>query len=241
MTMMVKAQNMQARLQALQEWSRRKSDAQALDNRRAEWTAQFKKLKKVVDQLDWIGMREHTQAECQSQVKLVRTLVAKAMEILEDGGADERLTHEDHWVKTLGATDKLVAQFSEFVAIGWNTLIADLGSFTPPRTIRATLPFSRPGNREAFDEYNQLYVRYQHLTRTDGPATLDDVLALRRLAVLLQQTAARFNFSEVPEAVSLFYVAISSGKGAPLALFTNEVRDWLEAEGQAEAFMVVSR
>jgi len=241
MTMMVKAQNMQARLHALEEWSRRKSDAQALDNRRAEWTAQCKKLKKVVDQLDWIGVRDHALAECQSQVKLVRTLVAKATEILQDRGADERLTHEDHWVKTLGATDKLVTQLSEFVVIGWNTLVTDLGNFTPPATIRVTLPFSRPGNREAFDEYSEIHTRYQRLARTEGPATLDEVLALRRLAPRLQETAARFNFSEVPEAVSQFYMAISSGQGAPLALFTNEVREWLEAEGQAEAFMVVSR
>jgi len=241
MTMMVKAQDMQARLLALQEWSRRKYDAQALDQRRGEWIAQCKKLKKVVDQLDWIGVREHTLAECQSQVKLVRALVAKATEILEDGGADERLTQEDQWVKTLGATDKLVAQFTEFVVIGWNTLVADLGSFTPPATIRATLPFSRPGNREAFDEYSEIHGRFQRLARTEGPATLDEVIALRRLAVRLQEIAARFNFSEVPEAVSQFYMAISSGQGAPLALLTNEVREWLEAEGQAEVFMVVSR
>ena len=67
------------------------------------------------------------------------------------------------------------------------------------------------------------------------------MIALRRLAVRLQETAARFNFSEVPEAVSQFYMAISSGQGAPLALLTNEVREWLEAEGQAEVFMVVGR
>jgi len=241
MTMMVKAQETQARLLALQEWSRRKYDAQALDKRRAEWTAQYKKLKKVVDQLNWVSVHEHALAKCESQVKLVRTLAAKATEILQDGGADERLTHEDHWAKTLNATEKLVSQLSEFVVIGWNRFVAELGNFTPPATIKATLPFSRPGNREAFDEYSEVHGRYQRLARMDGPATLDDVLAIRRLAALLQETAAHFNFSEVPGAVSQFYMAISTGQGAPLALFTNEVRAWLEVEGQAEAFMVVSR
>jgi hypothetical protein len=241
MTMTLKAQDMHARLQVLQDWERRKYDAQALDKRRAEWTAQCKKLKKVVEQLEWIGNREHALTECQSQVKLVRALVAKATETLQDGGGDERLTHEDHWAKILNATEKLVSQLNEFVVSGWNAFVANLGNLPQPATIRATLPLSRPGNRQAFDDYSETHSRFQRVARTDGPATQEDVFALRRLALLLGDTAARFNFSEVPEAVSEFYMAISSGKGAPLALFTNEVRAWLEAEGQAEAFMVVSR
>lgn len=241
MTIMNKALDIQARLQALQEWSRRKYDAQALDNRRAEWAEQLKQLKKAVEQLDWIGIREQALTQCEQQARLVRNLIAQAAQVLADGGTDEQLTHESQWTKTLAATGKLVSQLRDAVSDGWKALIANLGAFPPPATLQATLPLSRPGNREAFNAYSQTYAQYQRLARAEGPCACDDVAAMRRLATTLQQLSARFNFDEVPEAVSQFFAAISSGTGAPLSLLTDEVRNWLVAEGQAEAFIVVSR
>lgn len=241
MTMIDKALNIQARLQALQEWSRRKKDAQALDHRRAEWAEQLKKLKKAVDQLDWIGTEEQALAQHQPQIILVRGLVAQAAQILVDGGTDERLTHDNQWAKTLAATEKLVSQLRAAVASGWKALVTDLGDFPLPAEIEATLPFSRPGNREAFSAYETAHEQYQRLARTERPGTWEEVAAIRHLTDRLREQAARFNFAEVPEAVGRFFAAIASGKGAPLSLLTDEVRDWLETEGQAEAFMIVSR
>jgi hypothetical protein len=241
MTMMDTALDIQSRLQALQQWSRRKYDAQALDHRRAEWTEQFKLLKKAVDQLDWIGNREQTLAQCEAQVKLVRGLVARATQVLADGGTDEQLTDEDRWAKTISATKKLVTQLTEAAQSGWQTFVGDLGIFTPPGTLRVTLPMSRPGNRQALGAYEITYAQYQRLARAERPATYEDVATMRKLAAHLQELATHFNFAEVPAAVSEFFVAISSGRGAPLALLTNEVREWLEAEGQADTFVVVSR
>jgi hypothetical protein len=241
MSMMDEALEIQVRLQALQEWARRKHDAQALDHRRAEWTEQFKLMKRAVDQLDWIGKRGQTLAQFQAQVKLVSGLIAQAAQVLADGGTDEQLTHENQWAKCISATKKLVTHLGEAVEAGWNTFVEDLGSFTPPATLRVTLPMSRPGNRQALSAYEMTYAQYQRLARAERPSTYEDVATIRKLVAHLQELASRFNFDEVPEAVSQFYVAISSGRGAPLALLTNEVRDWLEAEGQADAFVVVSR
>jgi hypothetical protein len=241
MTMMNEALEIQARLQALQEWTRRKNDARALGHRRAEWTEQFKLLKKAVDQLEWIGNREQTLEQHQSQVKLVYNLLAQAKQVLTDGGSDEQLTHENQWAKTINATKSLVSRLTESVESGWKTFIADLGSFPAPATIRTTLPMSRPGNRQALAAYEITHAQYQRLTRAERPGTYEDVATIRKLTAHLRELAARFNFAEVPEAVSQFFAAISSGRGAPLALLTNEVRDWLVVEGQVDTFVVVSR
>lgn len=241
MTLMNEALDIQGRLQALREWTRRKDDARALGHRRAEWTEQFKLLKKTVDQLEWIGSREQTLEQNYPQVKLVRNLLAQAKQVLADGGSDEQLTHENQWAKTISATKSLVSRLAESVESRWKTFVADLGSFPVPATVRATLPMSRPGNRQALAAYEMTHAQYQRLARAERPGTYEDVATIRKLATHLRELATRFNFDEVPEAVSRFFAAISSGNGAPLALLTNEVRDWLVAEGQADTFFVVSR
>jgi hypothetical protein len=234
-----KALDIKARLHALQDWSRRKYDAQALSHRRTEWSERRATLKRISEQLAWISLWQAALTEQQAQVKIARNLIVKAQQILADGGANAELTHDEHWAKTLNATAKTVSLLSEFMKIGWKKQIDDLGTFRTPAAIGTTLPLSRPGNRAALDTYTTVFSQYQRLTRQDGPASSDDLGTLQHLTTRLRELASSFNFAEVPEAVRRFFAAIDSGKGAPLSLLTNEVRDWLEAEGQSDTFIVV--
>jgi hypothetical protein len=235
-----KALDLKARLLALQDWSRHKSDAQALAHRRSEWNEHRAMLKRISDQLEWIGLRHAALAESQAQVKIARTLIIQAQQTLENGGVNAELTQEDRWAKTLNATEKTVSLLGDFMKIGWKKHIDDLGNFPTPATIGATLPLSRPGNRAALDAYSTVFSQYQRLARQDGPVSRDDLATLQHLTARLRELGSSFNFAEVPEAVRQFFAAIASGKGAPLLLLTNEVRDWLVAEGQAGAFIVTS-
>jgi len=234
-----KASDIKTRLLALQDWSRRKNDAQALAHRRSEWRARRDALKRICDQLEWIGQRKEALADLHGQVKLSRTLIASARQILTDGGDNAELTHDDHWAKTLSATEKTVSLLTDYMKNGWKKHIEVLGNFRSPTAIATTLPISRPGNRVALDEYSSVFFQYLKLTRLDGPNSREDVTTLKHLTTRLQSLGSNFNFSEVPTPVRQFYAAIDSGKGASLSLLTSEVRDWLEAEGQSGAFVVM--
>ena len=234
-----RALDIKGRLLALQDWSRRKSDAQALAHRRTEWSERKAALKRISDQLEWIGLRQAALAEHQAQVKMARTLMVQAQQILTDGGANAELTDNDHWAKTLNTTEKTAALLGGYVKIGWKKHIEDLGNFRTPAAIGATLPLSRPGNPAALDAYAVVYSQYLKLARLDGPTTREDVTNLQQLATRLSELGSSFNFAQVPVAVQLFFAAIDSGKGAPLSLLTNDVRDWLEAEKHSHNFIVV--
>jgi hypothetical protein len=240
MSLANRAVDIKARVLALQDWSRRKYDAQALAHRRTEWSDHRARLNRISVQLEWLDLGRAALAEHRAQVKTARALIVQAQQILEAGGENVELTHNDHWARTLNATEKTVALLDDFMRSGWKARIADLGSFRTPESIAATLPLSRPGNRAALDSYTTVFSQYQRLTRQVAPTASDDVGTLPHLAARLREISRGFNFAEVPEAVRQFFAAIDSGKGAPLSLLTNEVRDWLEAEGQASAFIVVS-
>jgi hypothetical protein len=241
MSLMDHALDIKARLLALQQWSQRKYDAQALDTRKREWTDQLLELKKVVNQLDWMDVRQPGLAECKEQVGLARHLICQSQQVLSDGGGNDELTHAKEWEKTIKATEKAVTMLREFAKVTWKKSIDNFGSFRSRSAIEITLPLSRPGNRETIEEYATVYGNYQRMARQDGPLTCDDFIRVEQLALQLREIAERFNFAEVPEAVAKFFAAIDSGQGAPLSLLTNEVRDWLTAEGQSDSFIVLSR
>jgi hypothetical protein len=234
------AQGQMERLAALQERNRRQQDARALDHRRKEWREMWAPLQGAVERLEWMGLKQVALAGQAKQVALVRSLVVLARTALDAGGSNDALTENGAWAKLGKAVNKAAGLLGGSVQTGWAQLVCDAGEFRPPAAIEASLPLSRPGNREALLAYRDAYSPYHALARQQAPDSRDDVVRLRLLAGQLKQVTERFNFDQVPEPVRLFFAAIDSGQGAPLALLTAEVREWLDREGQTGNFIVKS-
>lgn len=240
MSLKDQAQQLLERFEVLRERERRQADARALDHRRKEWSEMWSGLRRPVEQLDWMELKQVGLAEHGKQVALARSLIIRADTALAGGADNDGLTAEGAWAKLQKAVNKTAEVLGDSVRTGWVQLARDAGEFRAPLEIDATLPPSRPGNREAATAYRELFAQYERLRRQLAPASADDVVRLRALADQLRQVVQRFNFDQVPEAVRAFFAAVDSGQGAPLSLLTAGVREWLDKEDQTMKFVVKS-
>lgn len=234
------AQHLVERIEVLRERQRRQADARALDHRRREWRDMWLGLGRTLEQLDWMGLKSVCLAEHGKQLALVRGLIGRADSALTSGADNEVLTEGGAWGKLEKCVNKTTEVLAESVRNGWGQLIRDAGPFRRPTEIEASLPLSRPGNRDAAALYRASFVPYDRLGRQAAPASADDVLLLRALAEELRVVMQRFNYDQLPDAVRAFFTAIDLGQGAPLNLLTAEVREWLDNEGQSANFVVKS-
>lgn len=240
MSLKEQAQQLSERLEVLRERQRRQTDARALDHRRKDWREIWSGLAQRVEQLDWMGLKSAGLAEHGKQVALARSLISHACIALAGGADNKGLTEGGAWAKLEKCTNKTTEVMGKSVRAGWIQLVSEVGSFRTPVEVEASLPLSRPGNREAAFAYRASFARYERLKRQEAPTSVDDVELLRALADELKQVRQRFNYDELPDAVRAFFTAIDSGEGAPLKLLTPEVREWLDNEGQSINFVVKS-
>jgi hypothetical protein len=107
----------------------------------------------------------------------------------------------------------------------------------PPAGLRGKLPRTK-ANDEAFRTYEALYALLKSAFE-DLPGDKGDLDKVRALAVQLEEVAQAFDF-DVPAEVKRFLEAVLSVAGAPLALLTPEVRQWLAANGSLESYTIRS-
>ena len=141
------------------------------------------------------------------------------------------------WTALLREIDVASRELAAAVVSAWRAHRAIVFAGDTPAALRGKLARTKV-NDEAFRTYEALYARLK-AAFDDLPGDKGDFDQVRALAAELEQVAQAFDF-DVPAEVKQFLEAVLSVTGAPLALLTPEVRQWLEANGSLESYTIRS-
>lgn len=184
---------------------------------------------KTIDMLAKAGVAVQGSASSASQV---RNAIAKIKTRFAQAREADALTKGQEWKVLIRELPKVVGELEESAAEGWETHAQQLFSGDAPSAVERTLA-PTDANKAALVKYRQAHERYVRL-RGSVPAGPEAVAELARVAKELK--SVNFDY-DVPASVRKFLEALPAG--APLALLTAEVRDWIEKQGLVKRYSVV--
>ena len=138
------------------------------------------------------------------------------------------------WKQMLAEATATSIDVDNALRTAWKDYRSALFAGDPPGKLAGVLA-GTPGNQSALDSYKATYDAFTRLFLT-LPADVGVVERARSLATELVLIAGRFDFEVKPE-VKAFLVAVQAG-GAPLALLTPEVLDWLESGNGMDSYRI---
>lgn len=184
---------------------------------------------KTIDMLTKAGVAVQGSASSVSQVRNAVSKIKTRFALARDPDA---LTKGQDWRVLIRELPKLVSELDEAAAEGWEAHAQKLFSGDAPSAVERTLA-PTDANKAALAKYRQAHERFARLKASlpGGPEAVEE---LARVAQELK--AVNFDY-DVPASVRKFLEALPAG--APLALLTAEVRDWIEKQGLVNRYSVV--
>jgi hypothetical protein len=196
--------------------------AEQLEERRRELEGRRDCLAIWVARAEVLAAHEHLNASVWPDVAGAKVALARVREKVR---ADPtRIAAGRDYRNLLDGTDRAVQALKEEVETAWSQVRTTVDPVDERLLQRLA---EVPGQAAAVDEVrslrNDLYGR-----SVIPPATLDDYAAFMRAAAMLADAWRGLDHRDLPESVLRFFKAAQSPAGAPEALWTAEVRTWLD-------------
>jgi hypothetical protein len=168
-----------------------------------------------------------------SSAAQVRNAIAKIKTRFAQAREPDALTKGQDWRVLIRELPKVVGELDQSAVESWETHAQQLFAGESPSAIERMFA-PTDANKAALFKYRQAYERYVRL-RGSLPEGAEAVAGLARVAQELKSVKFDYN---VPASVRKFLKALPAG--APLALLTAEVRDWIDQKGLVERYQVVA-
>jgi len=228
---------LKTRLFRLHELSSKVEEASNLERLRQDLK---KHVEKVEPQLHKQALLQAEDIQVPPPVVLVKA-ARRAAGLLEKFKAEPtaaNLKKGQSWRLLLEELDTAVGELSQAVISAWRRARQSFFAGDTPSTLRGRLARTAE-NDQALERY---LVLHQGLETAFAAAPSDraTVEQVRLLSKQLEAAAQDFNF-DVPESVKAFLEAVQSVAGAPLDLFTPEVRDWLKANNSIDSYRITAK
>lgn len=228
-----RAKALRVRLSRLDEMGANVAEAGLLDDLRSEFSTPIAKLKGHLDQRS-ILTAAGIAAEMPPSLNAGRKRAAALLEKFIAEKKAATLKKGRNWSQLLSDIDTASADVAKAVSTAWRAYRQEAFGGEAPSVIRARLAMT-DDNMVAIKRYEALYQSFRaafDALPQDG-AMIERV---KRIANELTETARAFNF-DVPKEVEAFLKAIQTG-GAPLALLTGTVQDWLKANDAFDSYRI---
>lgn len=138
------------------------------------------------------------------------------------------------WKLMLADLTSATADVDKSLGAAWREYRSTLFAGDAPAKIKGVLA-STKGNLDALVAYQQTHEAFTKLFQSQ-PTDPSVVERASSLAAELVRIAARFDYDVKPE-VKVFLAAVQAG-GAPLALLTDEVLDWLKSGDAIDSYRI---
>lgn len=202
---------------------------------------------------DLAGRAEKLGTHLTNQVRLVDAAIAvpppasllaarkRAGGILERFRAQPKastLKRAQAWRSMLDEIDTASRDLASAVMAAWRAYRQHVFAGDAPAVIRSRLARTK-ANDAAFNEYQRRFDRFEAAFET-LPADRAAIDRVKELAADLEAVAQNFDFA-VPAEVKQFLEAVLSVSGAPLALLTPEVVNWLKETDSFDNYRVSAK
>jgi hypothetical protein len=233
MTLVERTVALRERCTSLSTLGDRIEEARKLGTRLAELRGVAENLPEILKTIDMLAKAGVAVQGSDSSVAQVRTAIAKIKTRFAQAREPDALTKGQDWKVLIRELPKVVAELDESAAEAWGTHAHHLFAGDAPTAVERTLA-PTDANKAALVKYRQAHERYVRLKGSvpEGP---EAVAELARVAQELK--SVKFDY-DVPASVRKFLEALPAG--APLALLTAEVRDWIDQRGLAIRYQVVA-
>ncbi|REE06567.1 hypothetical protein B0G71_8247 [Paraburkholderia sp. BL27I4N3] len=147
------------------------------------------------------------------------------------------LKQSTRWTTLTGALDALATTLDALQLQDWKRYFNDslFAGLSPDRR-RATLNQNHPGNKASMERYSDLYSRFNKYRNTI-PLTVEALNEVRECSDNLSQITF-VEVEDMPDSVRRFFDASATSAGAGLALFTDEVKGWLQDHDLIGSYVV---
>jgi len=232
----IRAAALRERLIDLDEMSSNVTEAHNLEGLRVEIAARAGKLGAQLDKQALLVNADIAVPPPASLVAVRKRATGLFEKFVTDTKA-ATLKRGQGWTALLNEIDVASREVANAVQSAWRAHRAAVFAGDTPASLRGKLARTQ-ANDEAFRTYEALYALLKSAF-DDLPGDKGDLDKVRALAVQLEEVAQAFDF-DVPAEVKRFLEAVLSVAGAPLALLTPEVRQWLAANGSLESYTIRS-
>jgi hypothetical protein len=228
-----RAKALRVRLGRLDEMGANVAEAGLLDDLRSEFSTPIAKLKGHLDQRS-ILTAAGIAAELPVSLDAGRKRAAALLEKFTAEKKAATLTKGRNWSQLLSDVETASDDVARAVSSAWRAYRQEVFGGEAPSVIRARLAMTNE-NRVAIKRYDALYQSFR--AAFDALPQDDAVIErVKRIANELAETAKAFDFN-VPKEVKAFLEAIQTG-GAPLALLTGTVQEWLKANNAFDSYRI---
>ena len=232
MTLVERTAALRERCEGLATLDEKIDKAQALGTRFAELRSAAENLSEILATAAMLEKAGISVSPPAASVAQVQNAIAKIKTRFGQSREADALTKGQDWRVLIRELPKVVSDLESAASESWESHAQQLFSGDAPAAVHRTLA-PTDANKAALFKYRQTHERYSRL-KSNLPKSLEEVAELGRIAEELK--AVKFDH-DVPASVRKFLEALPAG--APLALLTDEVREWIEREGVTKRYQVV--
>jgi hypothetical protein len=212
-----------------------KHEISALQERIREWSRVANTRQTLLHKSKVVDASLWTRQDIASDDAQVRTLVAAAKKVLQDGGNVQALAKENLWMRLIALAESSNERLRSAAKEEWRSFVEGLGLIESPSTLETRM-LKTPANQALLDDYKEQFAKAQTVLRAELPTSDSDKTTLASVVKTMQDLREQLK-SLAPEAVRMFLRAVESG-GASLAMATTEVLDWIRTHDDLGHFVI---